>query len=682
MDQNKFDLGQTHLKVILIYKYLYLSLSIILIIYLERTSLPIKFQTKNTLSSVKNNKPLKIKSIKHLKQVKIDEDLNQSSMSYHSEDSSSVYNTIDVHSIETEFLINSRRKRSLLYVNKKSRKTIINPLEVATETFENRRNAIFNNNIINFNPSDIYNKTANNNPKDLKIISVNNYRRNKTESSPEEKVNLYIQKGIEIYNKEEKRTIAIQTDISGFHVEMISTETCIKSFEDIFKGNYNTFVSLLTQIENIETLFKSSNIISTTSPNTSTKTTSHFDHFKKTKKIIDKLKEDYNSLDVYILKIIDEFEQMNKENQFLRINNELMLEKRENMKETYSEIFVTLVSSLIFTNHTLVSYVEEYETNLSKETINVLAKVVEKNVSIIEEEKKQNIFDFINNVEIKQFTKKYFKLRKLKNIENIEQEEKIRRKSQEFEIKEVKNDAIELIREFKSSKVAYKVLILNKKVVKIINTIYFDLLEKQFTMNDNFDFMTSKEDLPEFCHLPLLYFNNNFNMESLAKRKFMEFLQAIVNNSENYKRISNFKDILQLNQPEHHKDVFVSTQIIQMLHTFKKYNVYVNLSIYNENDVSINLNYKSITECMKKLLEKYPKADEIKISLQKFLFKNKKTKTIKYKIYEVVDFDDFMEFVLKLLKDISSNLFNYNNKLNNKYLFFCRTSKKSNSIYF
>jgi len=682
MDQNKFDLGQTHLKVILIYKYLYLSLSIILIIYLERTSLPIKFQTKNTLSSVKNNKPLKIKSIKHLKQVKIDEDLNQSSMSYHSEDSSSVYNTIDVHSIETEFLINSRRKRSLLYVNKKSRKTIINPLEVATETFENRRNAIFNNNIINFNPSDIYNKTANNNPKDLKIISVNNYRRNKTESSPEEKVNLYIQKGIEIYNKEEKRTIAIQTDISGFHVEMISTETCIKSFEDIFKGNYNTFVSLLTQIENIETLFKSSNIISTTSPNTSTKTTSHFDHFKKTKKIIDKLKEDYNSLDVYILKIIDEFEQMNKENQFLRINNELMLEKRENMKETYSEIFVTLVSSLIFTNHTLVSYVEEYETNLSKETINVLAKVVEKNVSIIEEEKKQNIFDFINNVEIKQFTKKYFKLRKLKNIENIEQEEKIRRKSQEFEIKEVKNDAIELIREFKSSKVAYKVLILNKKVVKIINTIYFDLLEKQFTMNDNFDFMTSKEDLPEFCHLPLLYFNNNFNMESLAKRKFMEFLQAIVNNSENYKRISNFKDILQLNQPEHHKDVFVSTQIIQMLHTFKKYNVYVNLSIYNENDVSINLNYKSITECMKKLLEKYPKADEIKISLQKFLFKNKKTKTIKYKIYEVVDFDDFMEFVLKLLKDISSNLFNYNNKLNNKYLFFYRTSKKSNSIYF
>jgi len=85
-------------------------------------------------------------------------------------------------------------------------------------------------------------------------------------------------------------------------------------------------------------------------------------------------------------------------------------------------------------------------------------------------------------------------------------------------------------------------------------------------------------------------------------------------------------------------------------------NVYVNLSIYNENDQTINLICKQLNDLIEHFMLKYPINENIKNRISTFLIKNKKNKLIKIKTYEVVDFDDFLEFIIGIFREVESKI--------------------------
>ena len=258
-----------------------------------------------------------------------------------------------------DVLLNSRKKRSLLYINNYSKKNVVSPMAAAIEIFKNRKKSIEKHNIINFNISDyeknVESKKLENDkigvvspnkkvliPKSHKfkneieidltnpnknftkactgISALSNNNNSENQAIFNNNLNIfdqYLHKGIETGVKIEKIEAEIQTDLTSaiFVGNLGSDENTLKLFENDFRDNYDNFSKFTNEFHGLLFIMKEGKEFSYEA---------YEEQIEGLKQMIFELSENYKRLDIDKIKIFDELDQMMKDSQLIKINWELL----------------------------------------------------------------------------------------------------------------------------------------------------------------------------------------------------------------------------------------------------------------------------------------------------------------------------------------------------------------------
>jgi len=296
-----------------------------------------------------------------------------------------------------------------------------------------------------------------------------------------------------------------------------------------------------------------------------------------------------------------------------------------------------------------------------------------------------------------------------------------------FKEKIIESSCTEILKEYftldNSSKAKIRIIPL-KKICRIINSIYFEVIDKIYFKKDKYKF-DIEEPFIGLIELLLIYFNINFGLDSLAKKKFKEFIHSLLQNLENSRvtmfckllrldmfapiieissrsniKNSTTKDLRQLmivNNLERRKSTVISnlekrkSMIFNNLerNSFMPSNLdydqifsdfvlrHIILIIQNikvceaiirdsnlDDKYTVYIIYDKIKDILAATLFKLGLSDELKNKIHIFIIENNKTYIKNMKIKKVINFDDFLSLAKEILFIIWTD---YNFYLNTIY---------------
>jgi hypothetical protein len=471
-------------------------------------------------------------------------------------------------------------------------------------------------------------------------------------------------------------TIGVQTEISSLNYDVI-LEKEMKGCEDNSSG-------MRKQLKSLNEIFM--------------KLSSHNDNISlgNTTKLTNKaqeltqLNQSLNESNEVLMKnikvLLSHCDLIIKDNDNLRDKVQSLTVNRDELKEIYSEIFEALIKRIYETNEELFSLCKEIEENANLTNGNVgnppvianlldsVDSLLEKNFAVVEVNK-NTVFELMQTYEIKrklQRNKSSTNQADLRNnnpantynINNIVPPLSPKSLENNY-LKKTYQKSKDLIKEFFYIKNTGKIkLVLNgKKTLKIIDTILFEWIEKIYFKKDKLNFGENQEKFENILvsDIPLIYFNHHFGLESIARKKYFEFLLAVKKHSKTHKRINLFANLLKLMKVgetiEENSILFnnfIIKNIVLLIQHLKYNSLMVKPFNYEEDLEKLHLAiyYTKLGEVASHLLQKLPNEEENKSKLSSFIEKNKYTFAINMRNYFVVDFDSFVDFYIKILHEV------------------------------
>jgi hypothetical protein len=504
----------------------------------------------------------------------------------------------------------------------KNLKTKINENQV-----EQRRNKIINNNIL--------------------ALERGNEQFINSNLTNKRQFQLYLNKGMNIH-WESLKNAEVQTEIVGTHLESIMNNGTFKKLNYGSQEIINDMDELQERLSFKEKNFKPEEL----------------------KGALMQVREKYQRMYEEMTKYLEECDIVMKDNDQLREKMEKYVDQNDNLRETYSEIFQIFMICLSDSNTEIHNFMQEKQNSIEPEYKQILNSILERNSHTVEKETVAPIFKLLPDQEMKKNL-----VRRLSNINSKlivgdtllnspGKRTKIVKESAGIDKKYLTTSNYKPIyQEFYQNKGKIKVHISQKKVIKIINSIYFDYLEKIYFKTDKSTF-DKDDDFLDFPEVMYIYFFQNFGLESLAKKKFLEFLQAVITMQNSSKRIFIFGKLIRIfnekvfernSEKQNMKfvfDIFVTRQILSLIQQFKINNCV--LKSPDENNQTIYLIHAKLNEIILTQFQKFPVKQETKIKISSFLEKNKKTFTKNMKSFVVIDFDDLIELISDVLIDLKS----------------------------
>jgi hypothetical protein len=513
---------------------------------------------------------------------------------------------------------------------------------------------------------------------------------------------LYMNKGINIRN-ENLKNAEVQTDVQGSHIDSILDQDMIKSLHLVAQ-------QINLNIEALNDYFTQFDV------------NLNLSSFDDAKTIFSVIKDKYVKLMDGVGKILDECDIVIKENDQIKTEMEKCADQNDNMKETYTEIFNTFVSCLKDSNTEISDFMRRNTDVLSanpigKEISNILNNISYRNSHTVEKDTVSPIYKFISKPSIQSNKEKseqgstgnIFVKRDRNSSTNVfNGNNKAQSNDRLYQVTNNVNNATNMnynykiiLHEFNENKGKIKVNISAKKTVKMINSIYFDMIEKIYFKKEKLNF-DNEDHFIDFGEILYIYFTQNFGLENLAKKKFLEFLQAISNFEASTKRIAIFSKLIQLhknknvsgifeknvngnkrasirkassvnnlinlsvpdegltnnnnnnlipNTPQFY-DIFVVRQILLFIQFSKINNLIIKST--DDNSTTIYLLHTKLFDNILQVYSKFPLTNETKNKIHTFIDKNKKTYTKNMKIFPVVDFDDLIECISEILIELKA----------------------------
>jgi hypothetical protein len=348
-------------------------------------------------------------------------------------------------------------------------------------------------------------------------------------------------------------------------------------------------------------------------------------------------------------------------NDYLKDQLEKEKEKIDYVVETHSEIFNMLSQCLTEDNRNLVEFmmkIPEHDTEVKQ----ILQTILTRNEDLFKNDKFLPIYEYVNKPAIRSFEEvrnsicktKDDAYTKKKTTTNFGTSEKIKLNYLN------NNNFQEIYNDFNTTKSKIPVKFPIKKVIKIINTIYFEMLEKIYFKKDQNNFELEEGHI-EFPQVLSMYFIQSYGLDSLAKKKFLELLQAIKNFESQSKRISLFKKIIAIDKTAINKtffDGFVTRHILILIQKLKYNKCFLKNKDENNNNIFVITN--KLPEIISLILHKFGSKSDFNQNILNYIEMNKKAYTKNMKSYSIIDFDDFIEFVAKnfiiLKNNFSENL--------------------------
>ncbi len=571
--------------------------------------------------------------------------------------------------------------------------------------FYNRRLMILEQSVLNYNQ-----------PKNYEFDSQNLKSKNKL------LFNLYLNKGIEM-NIEQFKHVGIQTEITSSHLEKLITDKLFDRINNSTKDVSMKIYKISDTLQNIQTSFsniyqKDLNIISHSPLQSENNVSSNLNEpvnsseidkkneevslFEKklgsnkalvesrrgthtkfftpgldnelmsssgnlldmrlsnrsTKEMINieqklnESKELTNLLNNSIIKITEEMKEILsecdiilKENNSLKQKVEKEKDQKEEIKENYYEVLQMLAKNIVENNEEINNYIEQ-NNHIPKQVMDFLKKILEKNFQFVDKDKNK----ILNNLN-KHIIQESNNRREFKRQNNtLGKREKIY--SQNTYLKD-------FVSEFLCNHEGkINVGMPLKNVLKIIENVFFELFDKYFKKDEKFTFDSDVLFDPEF--LPFNYFMQNFGLETLAKKKYFEFLQACLNNIE-IKRVEVFCSLINLKVEGLNIlpsiDVFEKKQLIIFLQHLKVNTI---ISENKEEEVKLYVQQNRVLDIISRHFKHLLLNSDSSEKFQNFIEKSKLSITKDFKSYVVVDFDDLIfnvyHLILEMKKVFSSFL--------------------------
>jgi len=376
-----------------------------------------------------------------------------------------------------------------------------------------------------------------------------------------------------------------------------------------------------------------------------------------------KLKDNYNNLLGNYNSLSENYDLSSRHNEFLRDELEKEKEKTEFIVETHREIILLLANCLVDANEKIFDFFENSKENeYSQQVKEIFLKILSNNEEIFKNEKFTPFYEFMSKFKIKCVSDlKFNKNSRNSLIENyspvISSKNAANAYSSNKKIQiSYKNVYRETYSEFKSRNTKIKVNLSQRKILKIINTVYFELLEKIYFRKEHNIELSRENDYVEFPEVLCFYFIQNFGLESLAKKKFLEFLQAVENNEFISKRISLFKKLIAIDDSTVNKTYFdnlITRQILTLIIKLK--NNKCIMKTPDEVNLQLLLITNRIIEILLANVTNKEAISNIKQNMGNFIETNKKIFTKHMTSYTVIDFDEFFDSVIEVFYDMRNN---------------------------
>lgn len=557
---------------------------------------------------------------------------------------------VDPLNLDINELVKSRQKRAT-FSNAKNFKTKLTEKK-PLDNFTSRKEKIIEESVLNIE-------------KDARNITGADKNRRQMQFQ------LYLNKGINL-EQDKFKEFGAQTDISNADLnELLSNKNkSIEHSSKLMTQHIHDLHASFTQIFNLLTIkneenhslnhsdsFRSSANNSVTHHHTNFNLNEYEQTLKQAKILTQNVSECNTDVLNGIQKVLGECDLIVKDNENLREKVVNLSETIDDLKETYQDIFNVLVRGIGENNEDLASFLNNYQTKkLNSEMVfDFFNKIIERNYNLIEKDQK-TIFNLIPNVEVKHgLIKEEFMF--LQNKKEFDENGKAI-------LKKGNNISKELILDFLNRKTQIKTINNWKKTLKIVDAILFDWIEKMYFKKDKMNFDVDEVFL-DFAEVPFVYFNNQFGLEALAKKKFSEFLQCLVNYNPQHKRIQLLYRLAQLNKTEKseikYMSVFVIRQLILIIQQFKSSGCLIRNHLGDDDfeKAKIGLQFARVPEIVQNLLIKLPYNSDLKAKVNLYFEKNKITVSKNMRNYVFYDFDDFIDFYTTILLEIESYFTKY-----------------------
>eukprot|EP00340_Litonotus_pictus_P011399 CAMPEP_0170536754 /NCGR_PEP_ID=MMETSP0209-20121228/102323_1 /TAXON_ID=665100 ORGANISM="Litonotus pictus, Strain P1" /NCGR_SAMPLE_ID=MMETSP0209 /ASSEMBLY_ACC=CAM_ASM_000301 /LENGTH=1905 /DNA_ID=CAMNT_0010838155 /DNA_START=1313 /DNA_END=7029 /DNA_ORIENTATION=- len=254
----------------------------------------------------------------------------------------------------------------------------------------------------------------------------------------------------------------------------------------------------------------------------------------------------YNSeLEIKLQKLKESLSQYQKSENLVKEVDQLLNHKKKYNEftmavETYNEVFSIMTSAMdnknfdsdmvIVQNFALKADIKVLMSkiiNQHKYNSELEIKLQKLKESLSQYQKSENLVKEVD--QLLNHKKKYNRVHHGINLEN----------NKKVEIDKMKKSFKDINIEYLSISAKIKVTLSLKKTLKIINTILFETVEQVFFKKDKVN-LTDVEQNIYFEEVLRVYFINNFGLETLAKKKYLEFIKALELYKYEHKRIGLF----------------------------------------------------------------------------------------------------------------------------------------------
>ena len=447
-------------------------------------------------------------------------------------------NTIPEEEDEEDKLLKNSESKS-----KKNTGSLINNNKLVVK---NKKNVTFKSPTLSVNKTnDLVKKSPNksiNTPKKKKVDKK--FGRQASVIS-NQSIILYVNKGVDI-NKKEFNEESTQTDMT-----MVSKLDASKNHSSKFDKNLRDIIS------NMEKILTNANIINLNMEDNQNKRKDSSFY-----SINNNLKHDQNS-EIMVLyeetvnqmkTIISEYDMLSQENSKLTEKLETLEDKYENTVETYNEAFTLFNTAiddkhfkydmLVFQNDSLKSDLGVIYNKIS--TQHLYIQNIEAQLVKVLRLYKDSAKDFADETTLNEIDK--ILKHKKKYVKNFFAGKNINKEAKD-DYSKIKKTFKDIYAEYFLSIAKIKITLPMKKTIKIVNTLLFETVEQvlfkkayhqssrrvsNLKVNNDLDMNVNFEEIIK------VYFINTFGLESLAKKKYLEFIKSLEENKEKHKRIKIF----------------------------------------------------------------------------------------------------------------------------------------------
>ena len=361
----------------------------------------------------------------------------------------------------------------------------------------------------------------------------------------------------------------------------------------------------------------------------------------------------------HVQNFFSEYDFVYKQCSDLKTKLETIEENNEQIIETYTNIFATFVENIKNFNQKIKNFFHDNLTKIKEDKyIYVfLNELIGLNQDTVNSNQISSIYEFISKPDLEKINN---------DIEEIDEAKGTNIKKVKTNIQAYGKFNFEnIFKEFFSSNTSnIKLNFSIKKVIKIINLVYFEMIDNVYFKKDNLHF-NKEERFIDFGEVVYYHFVKNFGIEKLVKKKYLAFIKALFEYERGQKRISIFIKLLQINKYSSkaritrrgstalsglnvhpgseikYYSVFVSRQLLLLIQFFKVNNYILKYFEEETNTSQIYVLYPKLYDNIILFVEKFKFSEIIKKGIFDFIEKNKFS--VSKSLHLVLDFDEIIE---------------------------------------